>query len=85
MALLTGQQIDVARQGLSAEMPGQLVGTKSQLNAAIQAVEDTFESAALQNAINNAINDATTPLVLSAEIKRKLVRWWLKSRFDRGN
>lgn len=59
--------------------------TKQTLRATIQAIEDVFVSAAVQNALNNAINAATSPIVLRAAQKKALVKFWLKNRFDRGN
>jgi hypothetical protein len=84
MALLTSDQLAaLRRQCARGEIPVNY--TKAQINAALQAIEDTFESAALQNAISNAINTATSPLVLTAAQKRVLVKHWLASRFERGN
>jgi len=88
MAILTAKQIDDVRQPLVRELTSDGSGvnfTKPQVNAAIQAVEDVLTGAALQTALSNAINSATSPLVLTAAQKKLLVRWVLRSRFDRGN
>ena len=59
--------------------------TKQVLRAAIQAIEGVFESPSMQTALSNAINTATSPVTMTAAQKRKLVKHWLKSRFERGN
>ena len=82
MAILTAQQIDEVRQAYEHGVADVL---KPKLNAAIQAIEDTFAAGAVQTAISNAINTATSPAVLTAAQKRLLVRWWLQSKFSRGN
>lgn len=84
MAALTPDQLADIRQHTVKEL-AVATFTKPVINAAIQAIEDVFVSPALQNAINNAINTATSPVVLTAEQKRVLVRWWLASRHLRGN
>lgn len=84
MAILTAQQLAEIRQAFVNEF-GVANQTKPVFNAAIQAIEDVFVSATLQNAIGNAINTATSPVVLTAEQKRLLVRWWLYNRYLRGN
>jgi len=89
MAILTARQLDEVRQALVRELTADGVTginfTKPQVNAAIQAVEDVLTGAALQTALSNAMNTATSPLVLTAAQKKLLVRWVLRSRFDRGN
>jgi hypothetical protein len=57
--------------------------TKAQANAAAQAIEDFFESN--RAALNTQINTATTPLVLSNQIKRRLIRAVLLEKFTRGD
>jgi len=84
MAMLTPQQLDDIRQAYTREHGvGDVI--KPRINAANQAIEDTFASGAVQTALNNAINTATSPAVLTAAQKRLLVRWWLQSKFLRGN
>jgi len=84
MAILTKRQLDDVRQALVGELK-EANFTKPQVNAAIQAVEDVLTGGALQTALSNAMNTATSPLVLTATQKKLLVRWVLRSRFDRGN
>jgi len=86
MAVLTGPQLDNVRHAFAEELRSDgIPWTRAKLNAAIQAIEDVFESGALQTAISNAINTATSPAVLTGAQKRALVKFWLRSRFDRGN
>lgn len=55
--------------------------TKTQINAAAQAIEDLIVSSA--SSISTAINSATSPLTLSAAQKKKLVAEVLKSKYER--
>lgn len=83
MAVLTADDLLTMRQGCAREISVNY--TKPQINAALQAIEDVFDSAAVQNAISSAINTATSPLVLTAGQKRTLVKWYLYNRYVRGN
>lgn len=83
MAVLTPTQLADIRQPLSQERDARW--TKAQINAAAQAVEDTFTGAAVQTAISNAIDAAAAPLTLTTAEKRALVKHWLASRYRRGN
>jgi hypothetical protein len=47
---------------------------KAQINAALQAVEDTLVSAAFRAQLSTAIDTATAPLVMTAEQKREIVK-----------
>lgn len=86
MAVLTARQLTDLRRALVAEhYPNGVPHLRAVFDAALQAVEDTFESAALQNSLSTAINSATDPVVLTAAEKRALVKFWLRSRFERGN
>ena len=84
MAVLTSPQITELRKQAAADVPT-VRWDKATINAAFQAIEDVFESGALQTAISNAINTATAPFVFTAPEKRMLVKFWLHSRFERGN
>lgn len=83
MAILTSSNLEKIRQALAKELDARW--TKVKINAAIQAVEDTFLSPAVQGAISNAINTATDPLVLTAAEKKALVKYWLLNKYERGN
>jgi len=80
---LTPQDIDYVRVNFTKEIPPRWL--KPTINAAIEAVETVLTSASLQTALSNAIDAATDPIVLDGTEKRKLVKWVLKSRFDRDN
>lgn len=58
---------------------------KAVINAVLQAVEDVFEGAAVRNALSNAIDTASQPLVFTNAEKRSIIKFWLASRFGRGN
>ncbi len=49
---------------------------------ASQAIEDWFESN--RASISTAINTATSPITLSAALKTKLVKFYLRQKFTRG-
>ena len=85
MAVLTGPQLDAVRQPFVEEEAEGEALRRQVLNAAIQAIEDTFSGAAPHAAISNAIDAAISPATMAAARKRRLVKWWLKSRFERGN
>lgn len=81
MAVLTDDETTVIRQSLAqGETPN---WTKAQINAAAQAVEDILVGATLQTAISNAINTATSPVVLTATQKRRLVAFVLERKYRR--
>ena len=84
MAVLTASELTELRQGYAREIAAITV-TKAQINAAMQAVEDTFGGAPLQNALSDAIDTAIAPATMTNAQKRQLVKYWLRSRFDRGN
>ena len=83
MALLTSEQSTELRQNCSRDLSWPLV--RETANAALQAIENVFVSAAVQNALSNAIDAATSPIVLTIAEKRTLVKHWLRQRADRGN
>ena len=81
MATLAAPDLTQLRQNVSGDIAG-IAWTKAQLNAAMQAIEDVFVSAQVQNALSTAIDGALTA---NAAQKRSLVKWYLRNRFDRGN
>jgi hypothetical protein len=58
------------------------VYTKATLNAAIQAIEDTFETT-VRAAFSTAINTATAPTVLTNAQKKRLVALYLGQKMSR--
>jgi len=54
---------------------------KNQVNLAIQAIEDWFETN--RGGIVTAINAATTPFVFTAQQKRRLVKFYLLQKSGR--
>ena len=80
MAVLTDIQITAARNICEQEMP--LINySKSQINAALQAVENWFNKAAIQISLSTDIDAAIAPMVLTNAQKKKLVKAWLMYRF----
>lgn len=83
MAVLNSLQLQELRAGCAQDMAVRY--DKPTINAVMQAIEDTFGSLAVRNAISNAIDTASAPLVFTGPEKRFLVKHWLSSRFRRGN
>lgn len=81
MATLTATELAELRLACASSQA--TVGyTKAQINAALQAIEDWFENTA-RAALNTTINTATSPLVLSAPVKKILVAHYLRQKFAR--
>lgn len=77
MAVMTPAQLAETRRKVAA---GKDVVTwdKSTINAAIQAVEDHWES---ESAIRSGqINSATAPVTLDARIKDDIAAFWLQQK-----
>lgn len=79
MAILTVVELQMIRNNCSAKII--VPCTKAQINAAAQAVEDLITNNA--TAISNAIDAATSPVVLSNALKKKLVAEVLDAKFRR--
>jgi hypothetical protein len=77
MAVLSPDELTKIRQECAKRVPVNY--TKAQLNAAVQAVEDWFETN--RSSLSAVINNATSPLTLTAGQKRALVAFWLESKF----
>lgn len=84
MATLDAATLTMLRQGVSSDIAG-ITWTKAQVNAAFQALEDTFSSAGVQNAFSSAIDTALSPATATNAQKRALIKFWLRNRFERGN
>lgn len=81
MAVLTTEQLGRLRMGVQTEGDA-AIWLSTDMDAAVQAIEDTWEE--IQPQLFTAIDNATDPLVFSNAMKKKLGRWWLRQRFDRG-
>ena len=81
MSILINSDLDPLRNSISRDISG-IPWTKVQINNAMQAIEDTFSSLAVQNALSAAIDTALT--ATNAQ-KRQLVKHYLLSKFNRGN
>ncbi|KKM96614.1 hypothetical protein LCGC14_1176300 [marine sediment metagenome] len=80
MATLTGTDRAAARQ-LVARAGVPVDYTKPQIDAALQALEDLFESANVKAAVSKAIDGATAPQVLMSQQKRHIFRAFLRLKF----
>lgn len=82
MAVLTRDQLDAIRLQLEA---GINTGAKQRAvwNAAVQAVEDWFETSA-RTEISQAINAAISPATMTVAEKTAVAKFWLYSKFLRG-
>ncbi len=81
MAVLTSEQLDKARQGFEREGD---VATweKVHVNSAMQAIEDWWDDN--QASLSAAINTATSPVVFSVPVKKRIAKQWLMNRFNVG-
>lgn len=80
MAVLAGNQLAELRRAVQAEAFRPDL-SKATFSGAFQAVEDRFE--AVRSSFGTAIENAV-PGVFSAQEKSRMVRYWLKQKFDRG-
>lgn len=83
MAVLDSPTRDTLRQSIANDIRA-IPWTKPQLNAAMQAIEDVFGGAAIQQALSDALDAALSPSATPAQ-KRLLVKAWLRNRAERGN
>lgn len=83
MAVLTSSQLQQARQNLASDGNG-IAYTKTQVNAGIQAIEDTMRGAAVQNALSSAIDTAMQGVTVGAALKRRMFREWALLTFGAG-
>jgi len=81
MAVLTPEQLVSLRQAFEREGDVATWG-KADLNAALQAIEDWWETN--QAGREAAINAATAPLILSADVKQKLGKHWQQHKHGKG-
>ena len=84
MAVLTSVQLSELRRACFTDLNGK--GNKPAQNAAIQAIEDYFETVT-RPGVATAINTATVVpfgVTYSVAEKTALVKWWLRQKFERG-
>lgn len=81
MAILTPNQLAELRRAQQADTL--IPQPKATINAALQAIEDYFETTARAQ-ISSAINTATSPITLTAPQKTLLVKYWLMQKFTGG-
>lgn len=81
MAVLSAEQLAELRQGVQGE-GDPATWEKSHINAALQAIEDKWGE--IQAALSVEIDAATTPVVFSNPMKKKIGKYWLRHRFGRG-
>jgi hypothetical protein len=75
MAVLTAQELEVMRRHWERELGDEAHGlTKAQFNAAVQAIEDRFETS--RNVLINDVNTATAPATTSTRQKRLFLGVW---------
>lgn len=79
MAIISNEHLSRLRQGAAGRT--NVNYTKTTINAAFQAIEDTFENS--RGAFNAAINNATSPFVFSPAQKKILVALWAQQKFER--
>jgi len=72
MSILTANQLAQLRQELERR-DVEINYNKAQVNAAFQALEDWYQSAAIQTALSTTIDTATAPLVLTNQQKVALI------------
>lgn len=82
MAVITSQKLAEVRQ--YCDKNGVVNWTKPEINAALNAIDAWFDSAAVRTGISNAVNTATAPKVFTAAEKLLLLRAWLQAKFDVG-
>lgn len=81
MAIITNEELSVLRkQFTEGIVPVTFI--KAPINAALQAINDWFDKAAVQSSLNTDI-EAAAAGVFTANQKKKLVKFWLRSRFEK--
>jgi len=80
MAIVDNEELAKIRQAV-AEILGSVDYNKPVINAAIQAIEDWYESDRL--VVSALIDTATDPVVLTNPQKKKIGAYWLTTKFLR--
>lgn len=79
MAILLPDELTELRQSTSKN---QIVNySKSQVNSALQAIEDWLEGNRVS--LSGAINAATAPYVFTPAMKRRMFAHWCRQKFGR--
>ena len=81
MAVIAANNLVEMRRRLAEKVA--ITGTKAQLSAAFQAVEDTFTGNAVQNALFAAI-EAQLPGLTNPQ-KRRVIKAWMLWKFGEIN
>ena len=82
MAVLTDQESIRMSRGLETDsIP--INYSKVQIKTALQAVEDWFDKPAVKAVLSADIDTATAPFVFTNAQKKKLIKRWLRFRFDK--
>ncbi len=81
MAVLDAEQLAELRQGVQREGDS-ATWEKAHINAAFQTIEDRW--GAIQADLSAEIDVATSPVVFSNAMKKKIGKYWLQQRFGRG-
>ncbi|MGI9489096.1 MAG: hypothetical protein ACR2RF_25065 [Geminicoccaceae bacterium] len=81
MAVLTAEELTELRQG-AANDSITLAWTKTNINAALQAIEDWWETTAKLDAATEI--ETAAPGVFSNPEKKLIGKWWMKKKFDLG-
>jgi hypothetical protein len=80
VAIFSAAELAAMRQKWE-ELSGPHGLTKAQLNAALQAIEDRFETS--RNVLINDVNDATSPATTTADQKKFILGVWCASKARR--
>ena len=80
MAILINLELDELRRRVASEL--NVDWTKPQINVALQAAEDWFETNKVS--LLTSIDSATAPKVFTIGQKRRIATAWLKYKFSKG-
>lgn len=83
MATITSSELTSLRQETSKDPSMSLNYLKSEINAALQALEDWYDDPATKTEVSNRINTATSPHVFTNNQKKKIAKYWLRNKFGR--
>ena len=84
MATLSTETLVKLRQENANNMaPDAIDYTKTDINSALQALEDWFDDPLVRTEVSDRIDTATSPFVFTAAQKKKIAKYWLRSKFGR--
>lgn len=90
MAVLTATELQKARNRAERRL-SEIAYTKTQINAALQAIEDTLITRTLvvgdagqtiQALVSSEVDTATSPFVFTNPQKKQLFAYWAERRFE---